>query len=315
MSERPVIVTILAILYYVLGAIFELLGLMGLIAAFAAGAIGDIGLNPLLPNALVASLGIVGAGILAAAIYVPTGLIWLILGWGLWGMRPWSRPAAIIVAAITAVVSVGLFLWGIFIPSPTLIFLGIIWVILSLLVIYYFLLPNTRIVFERVAAGPVRVSQGGRLPGGGYVSRGPREPEERYAPRGSREPEEEEVRTRRQQREDTTPAGVTQRFQAETSDFAHLVQKTGARKGNMYKLGNTTNIGRNSNSEIPIPEDSAVSGQHARIRSDNGQYWIHDMASTNGTFVNDQQITKQALADHDTIKVGNTVFEFLWTKK
>ena len=303
MSERPVVVTILSVLYYVLGAIFELFGLIGLVGAFAAGTMGDIGLGLLpLPNAIVVSLGIVGAGILAAAIYIPTGLIWLILGWGLWGMRPWSRPAAIIVASVTAVVSVGLFVWGVFIPSPTLIFLGIIWLILSLLVIYYFLMPGTRSVFERA------VTPGGRMqprPSSGGYGQG----------RMQRELEEEEVRTRRQPREETAPIQNTVRFQKETDEFGHLIQKTGTRKGNMYKLASVTNIGRNASNNIPVPEDGAISGEHARIRLDNGQYWIHDLASTNGTFVNDQPVSKQALADHDTVKVGSTLFEFLWTKK
>ncbi len=316
MSQRPTVITILSVLYYVLGAIFELLGLLGLITAFAAGAGADLtpAFGAILGKAVVTSLGAVGAGILTAAIFVPTGLIWLILGWGLWDVKPWSRSAAIIVAAITAIVTTGLLIWGIFIPSPTLIFLGFIWLVLSVLVIYYLLQPSTRDAFEGAYPQPAPYRR---------VPPQPQRPERTpYGRDRERERDrEDEYRDREAgstQRQapmgNTTPLGGTQRIQQESTEFANLIVKAGSRRGTIHKLNGVTNIGRSANNDISIPDDQAVSGTHARIRKDDGQYWLTDLDSTNGTEVNGQRVTKQALADHDSIKVGNTVFEFLWTK-
>lgn len=51
-----------------------------------------------------------------------------------------------------------------------------------------------------------------------------------------------------------------------------------------------------------------VSRRHATLRYDHGQWILIDLGSTNGTFVNDKQITPQAptmLADKTTIRLGN----------
>ncbi len=64
--------------------------------------------------------------------------------------------------------------------------------------------------------------------------------------------------------------------------------------------------------ELDLGPDRAVSGRpHARLSYENGAYWIEDMGSTNGTFVNGQKIAARTwLQPHDLVFVGQTKIEF-----
>jgi len=69
-----------------------------------------------------------------------------------------------------------------------------------------------------------------------------------------------------------------------------------------------TVIGRASNREqacnLPL-EDQIVSRRHARITRDpKGAWWIEDLQSKNGTFVNDELIKRTRLASGDRIGIG-----------
>jgi len=62
-------------------------------------------------------------------------------------------------------------------------------------------------------------------------------------------------------------------------------------------------VGRNADNDLRI-ENLAVSGHHARLEPEGNGYRIVDLKSTNGTFVNDQKVTAQALKDGDRVTVG-----------
>lgn len=64
-----------------------------------------------------------------------------------------------------------------------------------------------------------------------------------------------------------------------------------------------TNIGRLPDNAVVI-DNPAVSGHHARLVPEGEQHFLEDLHSTNGTFVNGQRITRQALADGDVVLVG-----------
>lgn len=65
-------------------------------------------------------------------------------------------------------------------------------------------------------------------------------------------------------------------------------------------------IGR-STEAIPLQDDS-VSRRHAELTPDEGRWWIRDLDSTNGTFVNEAPILdRTALAPGDRIRCGDTV--------
>jgi len=74
-------------------------------------------------------------------------------------------------------------------------------------------------------------------------------------------------------------------------------------------------FGRTSRNQVQI-DDKAVSGDHAVIVksvNDAGApvYFIQDLGSTNGTFVNEKKIDQQQLHHNDTIRIGLNVFTFI----
>ncbi len=71
-------------------------------------------------------------------------------------------------------------------------------------------------------------------------------------------------------------------------------------------------IGRSPNNQLVV-NDSKVSTHHAQIRSNGQGYEILDLASSNGTFVNEQQLVPHVprhLSANDRIRIGETTFVF-----
>ncbi len=66
-------------------------------------------------------------------------------------------------------------------------------------------------------------------------------------------------------------------------------------------------LGRGSANDI-ILQDTQVSRQHAEISCQGDQFFIQDLGSTNGTFVNNERITApRLLQPGDQIRIGDTV--------
>ena len=59
-----------------------------------------------------------------------------------------------------------------------------------------------------------------------------------------------------------------------------------------------------------VLQDSTISRMHARILMTNGQFYIEDLGSTNGTFVNERRITSSVLSNNDTVRLGNVSLTF-----
>jgi pSer/pThr/pTyr-binding forkhead associated (FHA) protein len=96
-----------------------------------------------------------------------------------------------------------------------------------------------------------------------------------------------------------------------TSD-AWLVAQTGGGldPGARFDLFGGVSIGRSSEADVRI-EDRYASQIHLRIFSQGGSYYVEDMNSTNGTFLNGSQLEgTAALQHHDRIQVGDTEFRF-----
>lgn len=69
--------------------------------------------------------------------------------------------------------------------------------------------------------------------------------------------------------------------------------------------GNLLTIGRTPDNNLAL-SDSQVSHHHARIIRQPEGFIIEDLNSTNGTFVNGQQVTRQLLHGDDEIQIGQT---------
>src|SRR6266498_4024995 len=67
-------------------------------------------------------------------------------------------------------------------------------------------------------------------------------------------------------------------------------------------------IGRDPNCDLSMM-DEALSAHHARLAHHHGQWWLEDLNSTNGTFLNREKLTTPAVViTGDKFKCGNTVF-------
>jgi hypothetical protein len=93
--------------------------------------------------------------------------------------------------------------------------------------------------------------------------------------------------------------------------LAMLVIRQGPQAGMSFPLsGHQAIIGREEGLEIVL-QDPEASRRHARISRQAGQFFIEDLGSTNGTFVNGIQITApQRLNPGDSIGIGQTALVF-----
>jgi len=71
----------------------------------------------------------------------------------------------------------------------------------------------------------------------------------------------------------------------------------------------TVTIGRKSDNDIVI-DNPAVSGHHARVAKVQSVYFIEDLGSTNGTFVNEKRVERRQLSHNDRVLVGKHVFVY-----
>ena len=87
-----------------------------------------------------------------------------------------------------------------------------------------------------------------------------------------------------------------------------LVITSGPGSGRVFNLNPevTTCLGRAKLNDVVV-EDIAVSSEHCRIRPDGAGFTLHDLKSTNGTYVNDKKVVAhQALNAGDIITIGET---------
>lgn len=67
-------------------------------------------------------------------------------------------------------------------------------------------------------------------------------------------------------------------------------------------------IGRDKNCTLPVT-DERVSAHHAHITFHHGQWWLADLNSTNGTFLNREKISiPTVLISGDEFRCGDTLF-------
>lgn len=90
-----------------------------------------------------------------------------------------------------------------------------------------------------------------------------------------------------------------------------LLILSGAERGRTLELGNQpVEIGRDADCTVVLTSDG-VSRKHARVQLIFGLYFVTDLESTNGTYVNQVRVTMAQLNDGDQVRVGDTVLKFV----
>jgi pSer/pThr/pTyr-binding forkhead associated (FHA) protein len=74
-------------------------------------------------------------------------------------------------------------------------------------------------------------------------------------------------------------------------------------------LRDSVTIGRAASCDLVV-SDNYVSNVHARIFAKDGAYWLEDLGSTNGTYVNRGKVTAPvAIGPGDEVRVGKATLE------
>jgi len=85
---------------------------------------------------------------------------------------------------------------------------------------------------------------------------------------------------------------------------ALLVAVRGPNHGARFLLDrDLTTVGRHPESDIFL-DDITVSRRHAEFRRDAHDFWVHDVGSLNGTYVNGERADERQLKTGDEVQVG-----------
>lgn len=71
-----------------------------------------------------------------------------------------------------------------------------------------------------------------------------------------------------------------------------------------------TTFGRKEGNDIVI-DNQAISGNHGKIVKEGDQYFIEDLNSTNGTYLNGHKIKKNLLKNKDQVSIARHILEFI----
>ena len=81
------------------------------------------------------------------------------------------------------------------------------------------------------------------------------------------------------------------------------------RRGQTYDLAEELTLGRAGGCQITL-DDTYVSQLHARVFRKEGQVYVEDLGSTNGTYLNRKKVTAPIVVRRgDRLQVGKTVLE------
>jgi FHA domain len=69
-------------------------------------------------------------------------------------------------------------------------------------------------------------------------------------------------------------------------------------------------LGRRPYNDIVV-DNLAVSGEHAALQVIGHDYFIEDLNSTNGTYINEQKVKRQILKNGDTIEIGKYAIKYV----
>jgi hypothetical protein len=85
--------------------------------------------------------------------------------------------------------------------------------------------------------------------------------------------------------------------------------ESSSHSGRRYPLGDEITVGRAAGCQVTV-DDTYVSQLHARVFTRDGQLFVEDLGSTNGTYLNRVKVAgPMVMQKGDRLQVGNTVLE------
>ena len=82
--------------------------------------------------------------------------------------------------------------------------------------------------------------------------------------------------------------------------------------GEEYELNSTPiTVGRGGQNDVALENDEFASARHVRIEPRRDGVWVHDLGSTNGTYVNGIRIDRpRKLVNGDVVRAGETELRY-----
>lgn len=113
------------------------------------------------------------------------------------------------------------------------------------------------------------------------------------------------------QEEETRVSSVSRIVDKTFASDSCLVTIYGRELGKQHKLEQeVTTIGRGAENHVVLDMDN-VSRRHARVLVRSDGFFVEDLQSTNGTYVNDQEVEIERLRNGDLVKIGGAILKFL----
>jgi len=113
------------------------------------------------------------------------------------------------------------------------------------------------------------------------------------------------------QEEETRVSTVSRIVDKAITGESCLVMIYGPELGKRFPLlGDEVTIGRGADNSIVIDMDN-VSRLHARVLKMDDGYFVEDLGSTNGSYVNDIEVSRDRLRTGDLVKIGGAILKFI----
>mgnify|MGYP006286461197 CR=1 FL=1 len=111
--------------------------------------------------------------------------------------------------------------------------------------------------------------------------------------------------------EETRVSTISPIFELGHDGESCLVRIYGPEIGRQHKLGSgVVHIGRGAENDLVLDMDN-VSRRHARVGPGPDGYVVEDLRSTNGTYVNEVEISARTLHNGDLVQIGGAILKFL----